>query len=357
MPDVNVWVQAFAGRPNLALQWFDPTTRQRKTKSTGTSDPQEAERQRRDHEHALRHGTLRAAPKGSWSEFRAAFEHEFLAGRRATTREKYGSVLDVFEQIARPARLADLTERAISRFAAGLRIRVQANGRVGLAPYTIRNYLVALRTTLKWGVQQKLLAELPEFPVVRVPKKKPQPVSGEDFQALLAAADTAEWKGFLLTAWWSGLRFSEALQLRAHRSDRWPWLDLAGDRLVLPAEFAKSAEDQWVPLHPTLRDALVALEPDAETGRLFAFRSRNHHRTLTTRNTIGRRVKAFAQRAGVRLTMHTLRRGFGCRVAQQLGRGNAPILHRLMRHTSMQITLEFYASTDPVLHEAMNELK
>jgi len=60
--------------------------------------------------------------------------------------------------------------------------------------------------------------------------------------------------------------------------------------------------------------------------------------------------------AGVKLSMHRLRKGFGCRVAAQLGRGNAPVLHRLMRHSSMQITMDFYASVDNVLHDAIRQL-
>ena len=54
--------------------------------------------------------------------------------------------------------------------------------------------------------------------------------------------------------------------------------------------------------------------------------------------------------------MHRLRKGFGCRVAKQLGRGNAPVLHRLMRHSSMQLTMDFYASVDDVLHDAIGQL-
>ena len=30
----------------------------------------------------------------------------------------------------------------------------------------------------------------------------------------------------------------------------------------------------------------------------------------------------------------------------QLGKGNAPILHSLMRHSSMQITMYYYANVD-----------
>ena len=61
------------------------------------------------------------------------------------------------------------------------------------------------------------------------------------------------------------------------------------------------------------------------------------------------------EQAGVRLSMHQLRKGFGCRVAKTLGKGNAPVLHELMRHSSMQITMD-YATVDDVLQDAINQL-
>lgn len=67
-------------------------------------------------------------------------------------------------------------------------------------------------------------------------------------------------------------------------------------------------------------------------------------------------VGYIAERAGMRLTMHALRRGFGCRVAMTLGMGNAPILHRLMRHSSMQITMDDDANVDDALADSMARL-
>ena len=52
-----------------------------------------------------------------------------------------------------------------------------------------------------------------------------------------------------------------------------------------------------------------------------------------------------------------VRKGFGCRVAKQLGKGNAPVLHRLMRHSSMQVTMDYYASVDDALQDAIRNLK
>jgi hypothetical protein len=54
--------------------------------------------------------------------------------------------------------------------------------------------------------------------------------------------------------------------------------------------------------------------------------------------------------------MHRLRKGFGCMVAAKLGKGNAPILHSLMRHSSMQVSMDFYASADDVLQDAIKQL-
>jgi integrase len=218
---------------------------------------------------------------------------------------------------------------------------------------TMKNYLIALKTALAWAVDQKLLPSLPKFPTIKVPKKKPQPIPAEAFEKLLDKAPGALWRAYLLCAWWGGLRLSEARHLQWDPSDSLPWIDFEDDRIVLPAIFAKSDEDQWVPLHPILRQALSELP---RTGpEVFPFRSRRGGGPLS-RNGITNRILDMAKRAGVKLSMHKLRKGFGCRVAKKLGKGNAPILHSLMRHSSMQITMDYYASVDDVLHDAIKEL-
>jgi integrase len=141
--------------------------------------------------------------------------------------------------------------------------------------------------------------------------------------------------------------------LRRSRSEEWPWLDFPGDRIVLPAHFVKVNEDQWIPLHPALRAALAAL-PDLG-DRVFPFRSRSTGQPLTP-NGVTNDVIHMAKKAGVKLSMHRLRKGFGCRVAAQLGRGNAQVLHRLMRHSTMQMSMDFYVNVDNVLHDSIRQL-
>ena len=88
---------------------------------------------------------------------------------------------------------------------------------------------------------------------------------------------------------------------------------------------------------------------------MFPFRSRKGGGRLSAEG-LSNRVRLLARQAGVKLSMHRLRKGFGCRVAKQLGKGNAPVLHELMRHSSMQITMDYYASVDDALQDAINQL-
>jgi integrase len=350
---VTVYVLRPKDRPTLQLQWVDPNTGARKSKSAGTTEPTEAERARADLEYQLNHNLYQVASKLDWHRFRVLFETEHLAGLRAKTRLKYTTVLDVFEQIINPDKLRRVNERTVSLFVKGMRERKTRKRTVGLAPMTIRNYLVALKTALAWAVDQKLLPSLPTFPEITVPKKKPQPIPAESFERLLTKAPDNVWRAYLLCGWWAGLRLSEARELRWDPSDEWPWIDFGRNRIVLPAVFAKSAQDQSVPLHAVLREALIDL-PRTES-LVFPFRSRKGGGRLSEAG-LSNRVRLMARQAGVKLSMHRLRKGFGCRVAQKLGKGNAPVLHELMRHSSMQITMDYYASVDDVLQEAINEL-
>jgi integrase len=119
-------------------------------------------------------------------------------------------VLDVFEDIINPDRLRSISARTLTAFVKGVRQRVQPlTKKVGLAAWTQKNYLIALKSALGWAVTQGFLSELPEFPEVKAPKKKPQPISPDEFEKLLAEAPDARWKAFLLCGWWGGLRLSK----------------------------------------------------------------------------------------------------------------------------------------------------
>jgi hypothetical protein len=248
---ITVWVQRFKDRPALMLQWYDPETGRRRSKSAETVDPDIAEAKRDDLEYELNHGKYEEPSKIPWEDFRELFAAEYLAGHRPTTREKHHAVLDVFEDIIHPQKLGKIGERTISLFVKGMRERKLKNGRIGLAPITIKNYLIALKTALRWAAEQHLISYVPKFPKVKVPKKKPMPIPAEAFEKLLDKAPDDLWRAFLLCGWWSGLRLSEASHLRWVPSEVVPWVDFEGNRIVLPAAFVKSGEDQYVPCTPS----------------------------------------------------------------------------------------------------------
>jgi integrase len=142
----------------------------------------------------------------------------------------------------------------------------------GYSPKTIHTSLQLLRSALGWAKRQKLIPEVPAFPEVEVPRKKPHPVPAESFERLLAKAEDPTVRAYLLCGWLGGLPLEEAYLLEWEPTERAPYLELARDGVVLPAEFVKAAEDQWVPLDPVLRQALESLP--RRGPRVFRFTGR-----------------------------------------------------------------------------------
>jgi integrase len=347
MPEkVTVWVQSFKDRSNLMLQWFDPETGRRKSKSAETADPAEAEDKRKDLEYELRHDRYQEASKMTWERFRELLEEEFLPDRKKGTQGVFLNVLNLFEEISSPKSLRAITARTISGFAAGLRKRKGRRGHAFMQPSTIKVTLQFLHTVLRWAVKQGLLPKMPEFPTISVATRTPRPVPTEAFDRLLAKAPDDQMRAFLLCGWLAGLRRNEALYLEWHETDEAPWLDMAHNRIILPEKFVKAQEDQWVPLDPDLRAALEKL-PRHRT-RVFRFVSRSG-RELTP-STVSGLVVDLAKQAGVKLAMHTLRKGFGCRYA---GKVPAQVLQKLMRHSDIKITMKYYANVDDAVEQAV----
>jgi integrase len=349
MPEkrVTVWVQRFKDREHLMLQWTDPDTGKRKSKSAGTANEKEAEQARADLEYELNHGRYQEASRMSWERFRELFEAEYVAGKRQATRDNYRHVFDAFEAICNPRSLRAVNERTVSAFVAGMRTAKLRSGRQGMLPLTIKVYLQFLRTALGWAVGQKMLPAVPKFPAVKVPKRKPQAVSAEAFERLLAKAPDEETRVFLLAGWLAGLRISEAMALEWEETREAPYLDFDRQRIWLPAEFVKAAEDQWVPPAPELAEALLALP--REGRKVFLLISYKTKQRMT-RGGMSMRIGGLARKAGVRLSMHSTRRGFLCRYAEKVP---AQVLQRLARHSNIKTTMDYYANVDAAVEAAV----
>jgi integrase len=346
---IRVWVQHFADREYLMLQWLDPDTGKRKSKSAGTNNPLEAENRRCDLEADLNAGRYHEASKLTWEQFRQLFEAEFVATRRtANTRRNYRRVLDLFEKVCSPKTIASVNQRTVSAFRAGL---LKLPGRTGetMQPSTVKMRMQFFHTVLQWAADQKFIPSCPHFDAVKIAKKKPAPVPVETFERLLAKAPDAALRAFLLCGWLAGLRRNEALALEWEATDKAPYLDPARHLIVFPAEVVKGAEDQWVPLDPELWDALDALPRIGK--KVFHFEPRDgRHAGSVAVTSMSTRVADLARAAGVKLTYKSLRRGFGCRLAAKVP---AQVLQRLMRHASIATTMAFYANVDEAAMEAI----
>lgn len=345
-PRVKVWVQKFKDRSNLMLQWIDPDTGRRKSQSSETADEAKAEIARADLESDLNHGRYAAASRMTWEAFRELFEEEYFPNCRPETCKVYEHAFGLFEQVCSPKSLRSITERTISALAAGLR-KLPGRGHGGpMEAITIKVRLQFLHTALAWAAEQKLIPKCPKFPTIKVPRKKPQPVPAEAFEKLLAKAE-GQMKAFLLCGWLAGLRRNEALALEWLESDKAPWVDSLRNRIWLPAEFVKGVEDQWVPLDPQLKDALEALPRHGR--KVFRLLSRMTGEPLTPSG-VSLEVTKLAKRAGVKLTMKALRKGFGCRYA---GSVSTHVLQRLMRHANISTTMAYYANVDDAVEKAV----
>jgi integrase len=255
---IIVWVQNRGDRPHLSLEWHDPATNKRKSRSAGTCNPLEAEKRRADLEYELNHGLHKEASGMPWEKFRELFEAEHLGVRRQNTRENYDATFDWFEKAVAPRSLRSVGERAVSTFAAAM-------GKAGLAPSTVRQRLALFRHALRWAADLKLIPQVPKFPAVKVPRKKPQPVPLESFERLLDKAPDLNLRAYLLTGWLAGLRLAEAAALEWEPTETAPYLDPGRGRIVLPAELVKAVEDQWVP--PSTRISGTCCSSSPATAR------------------------------------------------------------------------------------------
>jgi integrase len=331
---ISVYILKPGDRPFFKLEWVDPETGVRRSRSAKTGDPKQAEKARGDLEYQLNHGLASEPSKMPWDAFRDLYEGEKLAGAREATRDKAGYVFDAFAELARPQTLGKVTERTLSRYATALREK-------GYRPATIQGHLAYLRAALRWAADQRLIPVAPKVVMPKVPKKKIiRKIVAEEFERLVAVAPDDGWAAFICTAWYTGMRRNEMLDLEWNGDGGAPWVDFGQSRIWIPAAYNKSDADQWIPLHPQLAEILRPRRQ--ERGKVFALSESPRE--------VSRKFTKLAKKAGLKITLHDLRRSFGSRYAAVVP---APVLQRLMRHADIKTTLAFYTNVDDVLEEAI----
>ena len=365
--EIRVYVVEFGDRPHYQLQWRDPITQRKRTKTTSVRrtglarDQKQAERLAAELEAQLATGAGGLPSRLAWNEFRERYEREVVPGLAKQTGVKIRVVLDRIEKKLNPARLRDVTEARLSHFVVALR-------EDGVAETTIAAYLAHLKAALNWAVGQKLLNARPVFPKIHRSKKskgrpmKGRPITAEEFERMLAVVPSvvgeeasSNWRHYLRGLWASGLRLRESLDVWWDRLEKiLPVFPKNGRAMLqVPGELEKGNTDRLLPIAPEFSLFLTETPDVARTGPVFRLDGRRgRYRDWQVSKIVSKIGKA----AGVKVyvdprdpqkvkyaSAHDFRRAFGVRWAARLMPAE---LMELMRHESIETTLRFYVGTD-----------
>ena len=264
-----------------------------------------------------------------------------------------------------PKSVQALNERAIGRFRSNLLRQTVGQAKKPLSHATVNRHLRTLRAALSWARKRGLLHRVPYVEMLpnANTRAKGRPITEPEFNRMLAATELVvdgadaqlKWKRFLRALWTSGLRLSEALQLRWGEGP--VHVDTRGDRPMMQfdAQAQKNRQRQTVPITPDFWQVLSETPASERTGLVFdvyagqvTIGKRSYAVNCRRVETIGRVITEIGRIAAVRVSesgkpasAHDLRRSFGERWSKQVV---PTVLMRLMRHANIQTTMAFYAT-------------
>lgn len=222
-------------------------------------------------------------------------------------------------------------------------------------------HLRQLRAALQWAYALELIDRMPTVPKpargVVIRKMKGKPLSSEEFDSYLAAIPkvvpalhVGAWEFFARSLWWQGLRVGEALQLWWDREDRHRVdLDRQYPLIWIRGHLEKGKKDRPHPIAPQFAQLLRGVPKEQRTGPVFALPLQ--HKPQHMRAEVSRMGSRFGKKAGILVakdastgqekhaSFHDLRRSCALRWAGSL---MPQELMEFMRHSSMQVTLDYY---------------
>lgn len=232
--------------------------------------------------------------------------------------------------------------------------------KAGRQPATVRQLHIWGRIIFKYAVE--VLEVVPSNPWAKVkrPKlaqKRPIFLRKEQVDALLLAA--GPFRLLLLLAVFTGARRGELAALR--------WVDIdfrAGAHGVVyfrrswRRDTTKGKKERTVPLHPVLREALLAAAKRSKDELLFPAPRRGGMRHTAWHTS--ELLRSIAKQAGVTLpegcTFHSLRKTFGTHLVLRTG-GDMTAAQRLLGHADQKTTDTYYVGDDlSYLEEAVAQL-
>lgn len=355
---IRVRVFLRGGRKYFEAQWSDPVTGRKRTRSTEKTTRKEAER------FAAKLETQLEAAGGlveriTWEVFRQRYETEVLPGRAKKTRQKIGSTLNAIETLIDPKYVAALSSAEVSRFQAKLRA-------TGVRETTVKSHLSCLRAVLTWAHEMNYLRAVPKFIMpVGVAGMKGRPPTREEFERIqkkaadvVGAARGPKFEFLLEGLWWSGLRLGEAVVLH-WTDDRQIAVDRTGTKPMFRVQAAaeKGRTFRQLAMAPEFSNLLETVPEEQRVGYVFDLEAEDGTGRLST-TWVSKLISRMGEKAGVKVSeregtdangapvtsikyasAHDFRRAFGVRWSKRV---LAPQLMEMMRHESIQTTMEFY---------------
>lgn len=347
----RVRIVTLKGRP-FAVRWFDPATGTERQQSLGTREREVAEQLAKAFSENL--AVSRPIELLTWLEFRERYERERMPAMSAVGRKNYGGTFKLFEKAVGPIQLRAVNAAAISQFQGSLRQR-------GCKEVTILTHTRRLRAALQWAYDLELIDRVPSIPKAprgSIPRTmKGRPLSEEEFSQFLAAVDEVvqpavaeQWKFFIKGLWFQGLRLGEALVLSWDRDDLHR-VDLQRQppMIWIRGHHEKGKRDRLHPIAPEFADLLAQVPAADRRGLVFVLPPLSRTAISHVGSDIGRA-------AGIRVatdpvtgrekfaTLHDLRRSCALRWAQEIMPQD---LQEFMRHSSIQVTMEYYVGRRP----------
>jgi len=206
-----------------------------------------------------------------------------------------------------------------------------------------------------------LLEEENPFLKIRQRRKAEKPiryVPAEEYHALIDAARRSWWRGVISTAYFSGLRRSEVLNLL------WTDVDFESQEIRVTAKQSTARTIEWepkdhenrvVPMSDETTKIMVDIQAEAEEGNPYIFVSRQRFKRVKERvklgrwngkseivNNVMRDFEVICRRASVtKCTLHDLRRSAITNWARYLP---IHVVQQLAGHSDIATTRKYYLS-------------
>jgi len=331
------------GRSSLILRARHSATGKVKSRNASSNKRREANREAAAWEAELNARGHIDAPR--LAEAVELFMARYAASRRKGTQQKFRAVFGVFVQTIGNPRLSDIDERLLAEFCAKY-------GR-GVTVSTLCSALRHIRVLLRWANRNRLLPVLPHIEMPRSAQKaKGRALTTEEVERVLMAVpkvrprDSAPWRLLISGLWASGLRISEALSLQwGEGAVAIVGMETGRPKIRIQAEAQKGGKLTESPCTPEFTELLVSIPETERRGRVFKV-------PVQRREGASGVVSKCCKAAGVKGTCHDFRRGFATKWARRLP---AQALQRLMRHSAISTTLDYYAVGDIGVEDAIWE--